>query len=747
MRLCDPVRDVVRGAIFLAVSACLALDGFAAEGAQWIWSPDHGRNEVPESTCHFRKTLTLPSVREGTVLISADDRYELFINGRRVGSGESVRTRDQFDVSRFLTRGRNLIAVRVTNTDGTTAALAVRIEVEDLTGRKHVDATDGTWVTSLKPLPFWYTPLYNDNRWDAAQSFGPLGSTAPWDDVAPTLATGGSPGMAAENVDDRASAASVSDGGMYIADTPIEVQEDGPFRVGPQFEVESLLGNDRTGSLIALTFNEFGHIIASREGGELLLIHDSDGDQKPDSVRIYSDLVKDCHGILCLNGFVFVTGEGPDGRGLYRLRDSDRDGRLEEVRTLVKFASDDSEYGPHGLTLGSDGYLYVVAGSHAGVPENVEDSSPYRDYYEGDIVSPRQEDPDQQHAGIRAPGGTILRLDVNAEHIQLLAGGLRNAYDLAFNREGELFTRDSDMEADLGTPWYQSTPLLHVLAGAEFGWRSGWAKWPEYYVDQVPAILDTGRGAPTGMAFYRHYIFPEEYHDAMFVADWANGEIAVVRLKPNGATYSANSEVFLEGDSLSVSDLEIGPDGYVYFVTGGRGTVGGLYRVKSKGMPPKGATELGTGLNAAIRQPQLDSAWSRQKIAAIKTEMGPEWDRLLPGVALSTANPWQYRVRALDLMQLYGPAPTAEIWFSNFNTIGKMSMTTERFESRNMEDSGEIALDGVQAGSGVQIVRIDSGHRLNNRLAAMGLLKNTEIKVVRNDGAGQIIVNVKNSKV
>lgn len=64
-----------------------------------------------------------------------------------------------------------------------------------------------------------------------------------------------------------------------------------------------------------------------------------------------------------------------------------------------------------------------------------------------------------------------------------------------------------------------------------------------------------------------------------------------------------------------------------------------------------------------------------------------------------------------------------------------------------MTDSQIKALDKVPAGSMVRIVRIDSGHSLNNRLAAMGLLKDTTITVIRNDGAGQIIVAVKSSKI
>lgn len=64
-----------------------------------------------------------------------------------------------------------------------------------------------------------------------------------------------------------------------------------------------------------------------------------------------------------------------------------------------------------------------------------------------------------------------------------------------------------------------------------------------------------------------------------------------------------------------------------------------------------------------------------------------------------------------------------------------------------MTDAHVTALDKVPAGSAVRIEHIDSGACLNNRLAAMGLLKDAVITVIRNDGAGQLIVAVKSSKI
>jgi len=64
-----------------------------------------------------------------------------------------------------------------------------------------------------------------------------------------------------------------------------------------------------------------------------------------------------------------------------------------------------------------------------------------------------------------------------------------------------------------------------------------------------------------------------------------------------------------------------------------------------------------------------------------------------------------------------------------------------------MEKTKIKPLDKIGAGTAARIVTIEAGRGLKNRLAAMGLLADVQIRVVRNDGAGQIIINVKNSKV
>ncbi len=611
----------------LAVLACAASSAWltcataGAKEAEWIWSPAYEKELAPQGECYFRKTFELASPQGGTIQVAADDNYELFVNGKFVGKGENWKVLDVYDITKHLVDGPNTVAVKAENTEGGSAGVVARVVVQHDGDTKVEHSTDETWNTALKEFPRWHDADFDDGQWLAARSFGMLNATLPW-------------------------------GNEVIVDG-----DSGRYRVTPEFLVEWVIGPEKTGSLICMTFDEFGQIIAAQENGPLVLVKDSNKDGLVDEVTPYCEEIKNCQGLLAVSGKVYAVGEGPEGAALYELSDDDQNGHIEQVKTVLKFEGEMGEHGPHALTLGPDGLIYMLLGNFTERVRKFESSSPYRNFYEGDLLTPRYEDASGHAVGVKAPGGTIIRTDFAGTAVEAYAGGLQNPYDLVFNQDGELFTCDSDMEWDSGMPWYRPTRLNHVAAGAEFGWRSGWSKWPEYFVDSLPPTMELGRGSPAGMEVYDHFMFPVRYHNALFVCDWSRGRILAIRTRPHGSTYKATAEVFLEGQPLNATDIEVGPDGWLYFCTGGRETEGGIYRVVWEGKVPPEILDRGQGLTAAINQPQLGSAWARQKIALTKQQLGPNWGRELAQFVQNPRNRAQKRVRALELLQLFGPYP------------------------------------------------------------------------------------------
>ncbi|MCC6491653.1 MAG: HEAT repeat domain-containing protein [Pirellulales bacterium] len=616
-----PHRRVWLVVASIVATAPLATRSHAANGeADWIWSPAHAKNEAPIGDCYFRRSFDLKDVEEAQVHITADNQWELFVNGQPVAKGVDWRQMQIHDVTKLLHNGRNTVAIRVANTEPGAAGLAARVIVKQTGGTFEGFSTDGTWKTSVRQFQGWTLPQFNDADWVAAAVYGELGDTLPW-------------------------------GNEVVIDG-----EGARFIVPREFEVERIMRDEAVGSLIAMAFDARGNIIVSREGGHLMLLTDADGNGIHDTATSYCEQIQNAQGILALGTRVFVVGDGPQGPALYRLRDADRNGSIEEVTRLIGFRGSKGEHGPHAVRLGPDGLLYVLAGNFARADAQPDSRSPYRNWYEGDLV-PKFEDPGGHAVGIPAPGGTVFRTDANGSFVELVAGGLRNAYDLAFSPEGELFTYDADMEWDRGAPWYRPTRVNHLTDGAELGWRSGWSKWPEYYIDSLPAALDVGPGSPTGVEFYNHVAFPQRYRGAMFACDWATGKIHAVTFERTGASFRGRDEVFLEGRPLNATDVAVGPDGALYFCTGGRGTDGGVYRIRYSGAPMAEATDAVSALDQALQQPQVEADWARARVAAAKQRLGARWESELSAAARDLRRPPRERIQALDLLVYFGPRP------------------------------------------------------------------------------------------
>lgn len=424
------------------------------------------------------------------------------------------------------------------------------------------------------------------------------------------------------------------------------------IRVQPGFQVELLRSaQPDESSWISMTFDDRGRIILGLDDvglGRITLNND------PTKTRFekIDTTFKHPRGVLYAHDSLYVSET--NGEGLHRLKDTTGDDQFDQ-RQLLKKLDYRSRFG-HGhnqIVLGSDKNIYLIVGNDVAFPEGISPDSPYRNPQNDHLL------PNPHDAGQDNRVGYILKTDPDGKTWEIVAGGFRNQVDMAFNPDGEMFTYDADMEWDVGQPWYRPTRINHIIPGGEYGWRWGTGKWPEYYADSLPSTLNTGLGSPTGMVFGTDSRFPARFQQALYIADWQNGRILLVDLIPQGATYTCQYEVFLEGGPLNVCDMQFGPDGALYFITGGRGSQSGLYRVtslpdqKTKSKAPE-ISEQVTLQAATARQlrkdlepylskpvPEIDTLWNR-----LSSE--DRWLRFAARRALDNQDVSRWRDRAIS---------------------------------------------------------------------------------------------------
>ena len=351
------------------------------------------------------------------------------------------------------------------------------------------------------------------------------------------------------------------------------------------FQVEQIYSvpKQEQGSWVSLANEKNGRMVASDQNGKLYrLTIPKSGKLRESDVEPIDVTIGRAQGLLyAFDALYVMVNSKPTESGLYRVTDRDNDDKYDTVEMLQNLQGA-GEHGPHAILLAPDAQsLFILGGNHTKLPPLVGSAAPA--VWKEDLLLPRMWDANGHAKGIMAPGGWICQVDKNGKNARLVASGFRNQYDAAFDANGELFTYDSDMEWDVGLPWYRPTRILHCTSGAEFGWRSGTGKWPEYYVDSLPAVVDIGPGSPTGVVFGTGAKFPKKYQRALFAADWSYGKLYAIHLEPTGGSFHGTAEAFLSGTPLPITDLVVRPtDGAMYFTTGGRGVASGLFRITAE---------------------------------------------------------------------------------------------------------------------------------------------------------------------
>jgi len=425
---------------------------------------------------------------------------------------------------------------------------------------------------------------------------------------------------------------------------------------GFRVELIHTVARDAEGSWVSLAVDPKGRLIASDQYGKLFRITPPPpgGPASATKVEPIAVEIGEAQGLLWAfdSLYVVVNSGGKFPSGLYRVRDTDGDDRLDKVEKLRPLDGG-GEHGPHAVILAPDGKsLYVVAGNATKLPDLAGSLVP-RVWGEDNLL-PRMTDGRGFMRDEKAPGGFICRVDPDGKSWELLSMGYRNAYDIAFNRHGDLFTYDSDMEWDMNTPWYRPTRVCVAASGTDLGYRNGAGKWPAYYPDSIPPVVNIGPGSPTGVTFGYGAKFPAKYQEALFISDWSYGKLYAVHLKPKGSAYAADVEEFITGSPLPLTDLLIHPgDGAMYFAIGGRKTTSGLYRVTYAGPEPTAPSKGDdAGAQARAERRRLEAFHGHRDPKAVEVAWPylANADRFLRSaarIAIEHQDPATWRDRAL----------------------------------------------------------------------------------------------------
>ena len=544
---------------------------------QWIWGADFHK------VYHVKKTFSGP-VKKAVLQLTCDNGFIAKLNGQQIAAGTEWAQSSKVDITKSVTEGENTLLTEIKN-EGSVGGFVARLTLYRPDGHVEQIVSDESWLLAVTP---------DTAEWAKPQIVGHLGDS-PWGDV-------------------------FSEGRVAS----------GQFNTLPGFQVERLftVPKDELGSWVCITFDHKGRLIASDQDNKGLcrITLPAIGSSDPVKVEKLTVDISAAQGMLYAFDALYVTVNGGKGSGLYRCKDTNGDDQFDLVEKLKEFQGG-GEHGPHALQLSPDGQsICVIAGNHtlppfdrtalASMPEEerarLKSRQPMN--WDEDHLLPRQWDANGHAVGILAPGGWIAKTDPDGKTWDIISSGYRNAYDMAFNADGELFAYDADMEYDFGSPWYRPTRVSHATSGSEFGWRSGTSKWPANYLDSLPELVNIGPGSPVGVAFGYGTKFPAKYQNALYVCDWTFGTMYAIHMQPRGASYVATKEEFLSRTPLPLTDTAVAPDGTLCFTIGGRGTQSELYRVVYTGTD---ATEPAIAKNTATThlhdlRKQLEGFHSKQ---------------------------------------------------------------------------------------------------------------------------------------
>ena len=301
------------------------------------------------------------------------------------------------------------------------------------------------------------------------------------------------------------------------------------------------------------------------EKDEIWKIEDKNGDGYADqSTRIlnqFNQEVTDVAGGLLVRKKDAFVAIGPD---LWRLDNTNKKGLWTNAKSIATGFAVHIGFGGHGMSSvleGPDGKIYWQIGDIGANITTVDGRN---------LPNPNS--------------GVLVRSNPDGTDLEIVASGIRNTHEFVFDHYGNIISSDND-----GDHPGESERLVHIVEGADIGWRSNWQygkytdpknnlykvwmdeklylpRWEGQAAYIIPPIRNYHNG-PTGMVFNPGTALGKKWQNKFFLVEFVgnanNSHIWAFDLKPKGASFDFQSEVDVVRGILPTG-IRFGPEGALY---------------------------------------------------------------------------------------------------------------------------------------------------------------------------------------
>lgn len=328
--------------------------------------------------------------------------------------------------------------------------------------------------------------------------------------------------------------------------TNIDVDDRGRIWVTEAYNYRPAINNNPTNAL----------------GDRIMILEDNNGDGKIDTAKVfYQGPELNAPLGICVLGNRVIVSQSPYVWNFYDDNGDDVADRKEIMFQGIE--GEQHDHGVHAFTFGADGKLYFNMGN-AGKTLKDKNGKNILDQ-DGDIIGPA-----------KYKEGMVFRCDLDGSHVECLAQNFRNPFEVAVDSYGGLWQSDNDDDGNRATRInyvmeYGNYGFIDEMTGA--GWRANRTNiedsiplqhWHLNDPGEIPNLLQTGAGSPTGILVYEGNLLPEKFYGQMIHCDAGPNIVRSYFTKPVGAGYTATIENILSGEKdkwFRPADVCTAPDG------------------------------------------------------------------------------------------------------------------------------------------------------------------------------------------